>query len=1464
MKGNHILDELNLLNSNLDLSVLDNLSPEQRELALSILQEYAQTGDSEAYSKLILEDYAETPVDILTFVDDYNYLGNAWHDAEGNSKLYPYWRKELVKIFPDNFTTTVNNGIFSGSRGRGKEQPLSSLVLSEHGYITMGDVEVGTKVYGRDGQLHPVTAIYPQGVKDIYKITFSDNTSARCGLQHLWQVEKDGKSFTINIKQLLECSKNESLTNYYIPLCQPVDFAFNKNIDEAYMEGCDFALGKEILRTEARYSNINARIALLQGILDTRGEVAENCIKASVTPVQKEGILWLVHSLGGVALTKEATLKIFLPKSVQPFRSSKKLSQYNNVPHVQPYRRITSIEKLPYKEECQCIMVDSAEHLYITDNFIVTHNTEVALLIAAYLLHRILCLKDPIAYYHLKPTEKLVFAFMNIKLALAEEIGVSKFQNTLQSSPWFMAHGELEGRTKKIWVPQKYNNQVAIDIKIGSQADDLVGLPIFFCLSGDTPILTDKGTYDIESLENKIIRVPSVDDTGHIILSDECTVKQTAECDIEYSLELENGAIIKCTPTHRFKLADGSYKEVRYLTEEDELFGIASHTQNYKNIKPQIKSITVTHLATPKKYYDVVNANPYNNFLIDAGTGYICSHNCFFDEISFIKNQDVEKQKKKAYDMLNTAVGGMKTRFVHKGKNPTFLALASSKRSDKSFLEEHMKKKLKSEKDNVYISDGPVWEVKPAGTYSDKTFRVAVGNKFLSSLVIPDEDDEEPYIKKGYKIIYPPIDFKADFIDDIDRALCDFAGISSSSISKYINAAVVQSLITTRIKNPFTQEILKIGDGEDDEAQYYNFFDLSKVDPALKTKPLYIHMDMSYTGDKTGISGVYIAGKKPSNNELTQANDLFFSAAFSVSIEAPKGRHISFAKNRNFIYWLKEQGFNIKGITTDTYQSYDTGEQLRMKGYPYHVLSVDRVDSSKICIPYQYFKSTIYEKRLELFEDDLLFREITDLERNIETGKVDHPDGGCFTGDTEVALVDGRNANFLQLVDEYNQGRTNYVYSINLNTKKIEPKKIKKAWKTKENQPLIRITFDNQQSVECTLDHRFMLRNGSYVEAKDLQIGDSLMPLYTKYPQKGALRDYRMYYEPFEGAWHFEHRQFATEILDEKYLVHHKNHNKKDNSPDNLVWCSKKAHANMHARDQTGANSEKARKKKSKSLKEWHQVHRDTEAYEQRRCKTRATLNAFYLDKYGYNVAAEARKRIEDIEKFYDIRWDKLTPEERNSYGVKWAHTQDKGIKTRISVAIKELHEKGCYATAEEALQRSNESSHMLKLLFPSVDEYLFKELFGFPYASIEPQKRAPWVNRYRQKLYQIKNHKVIKVELLNKTADVYDIEVEDNHNFALAAGVFVHNSKDACDALAASIYNASTHAEEFAYDYGETSEQLLRLNEDHDLLDTQTLSAGLEEELKALGKSRMGLSQPPDLSSISNETYDYFDIPIL
>ena len=882
----------------------------------------------------------------------------------------------------------------------------------------------------------------------------------------------------------------------------------------------------------------------------------------------------------------------------------------------------------------------------------------------------------------------------------------------------------------------------------------------------------------------------------------------------------------------------------------------------------KIKSIKINHLAVPKKYYDVINANPFNNFFIKTNSTYICSHNCFFDEVSFQRNQDIEKQKKKANDMIDTAIGGMKTRFVHHGKNPTLLVLASSKRSDKSFLEEHMRKKLISEKDNVYISDGSVWEVKPSGTYSDTTFRVALGNKFLDSVVMRDDEDTEAYREKGYSdIINVPTDFKPDFLDDIDRALCDFAGISASSISKYINGAATVENVTDRIKNPFSREILEIGDGPDDaEVQYYNFFDIDKIDPALRYKPLFIHLDMSYSGDMTGIAGIFIRGKKHSQIDLDQSKDLFYSLAFSVSIKAPRGRHISFEKNRNFIYWLKSKGFNIRGITTDTYQSYDTGETLRAKGYPFSVLSVDRVDTNHICVPYQYFKSTVYEKRLEMYDDRMLIHQIINLERDINTGKIDHPDGGCFTGDTKVKLVDGRSLSFLELVDEYNNNKTNYVYSMNLETNKIEAKPILKAWKTLENQPLVKLTFDNGEDVECTLNHRFMLRDGSYIEAQDLLPGDSLMPLYTKYPSKGGLSKYRLYYEPFEDKWHFEHRTFAKEIIDEKHLVHHRDCNPNNNSPENLIWCSKSQHQKIHAEMQTGACSEEAIEKKSRSLTQWHKENKKSEVYALRAHKTSQSLLKHNLEKYGHNKTIDFQNHIKEIEETFNVKWDELTLSEKNSCGVKLSRINNPEIQEKVTANVIKNHKLGKYQKAKKALSEHNQHTKELKRLFPNIDKEMFINMFGFEYDSIEPRKKGPWNNRYRQKLYDLKNHKVVSIEFIDKCEDVYDIEVADNHNFALAAGIFVHNSKDVCDAVCGSIFNASKHAEQFAYEYGESAEQLLQINENNSFSDDiKQLTLNMEEELKMInGRLKPDQIHPSDAQKKTEDYFMYDDIIIL
>ena len=159
------------------------------------------------------------------------------------------------------------------------------------------------------------------------------------------------------------------------------------------------------------------------------------------------------------------------------------------------------------------------------------------------------------------------------------------------------------------------------------------------------------------------------------------------------------------------------------------------------------------------------------------------------------------------------------------------------------------------------------------------------------------------------------------------------------------------------------------------------------------SKPLYVHLDMSVSGDMTGIAGVWITGKKVSTDD-DPSKDLSFRLAFSVSVKAPKGRQISFEKNRKFVRWLKEVGFKVKQVTSDTYQSYDLQQQLTSEGFECAILSVDRVDSDGICKPYQYLRSAIYEKRFSMYKSARLFDEFIDIARDNNTGKIDHSPNG--------------------------------------------------------------------------------------------------------------------------------------------------------------------------------------------------------------------------------------------------------------------------------------------------------------------------------------------------------------------------------------------------------------------------------------------------------------------------------------
>jgi len=101
--------------------------------------------------------------------------------------------------------------------------------------------------------------------------------------------------------------------------------------------------------------------------------------------------------------------------------------------------------------------------------------------------------------------------------------------------------------------------------------------------------------------------------------------------------------------------------------------------------------------------------------------------------------------------------------------------------------------------------------------------------------------------------------------------------------------------------------------------------------------------------------------------------------------------------------------------------------------------------------------------------------------------------GGCFSGDTKIALADGRNISFIELIEEHNQGKEHFCYTI-FDDRKIGIQKIENPRKTKINTDVIKVILDNKEEIICTPDHLFMLRDGAYRQAHELKPTDSLMP----------------------------------------------------------------------------------------------------------------------------------------------------------------------------------------------------------------------------------------------------------------------------------------------------------------------------------------------------------------------------------
>ena len=99
---------------------------------------------------------------------------------------------------------------------------------------------------------------------------------------------------------------------------------------------------------------------------------------------------------------------------------------------------------------------------------------------------------------------------------------------------------------------------------------------------------------------------------------------------------------------------------------------------------------------------------------------------------------------------------------------------------------------------------------------------------------------------------------------------------------------------------------------------------------------------------------------------------------------------------------------------------------------------------------------------------------------------------GCFSLDTKVKLLDGRDLTILEVRDELEQGKTLFTYSCHPETGEIAPGLISGAGVTQSHTKVIELHLSNNQVIRCTPDHKFPIVNKGFIEASNLEIGIQL------------------------------------------------------------------------------------------------------------------------------------------------------------------------------------------------------------------------------------------------------------------------------------------------------------------------------------------------------------------------------------
>lgn len=330
-----------------------------------------------------------------------------------------------------------------------------------------------------------------------------------------------------------------------------------------------------------------------------------------------------------------------------------------------------------------------------------------------------------------------------------------------------------------------------------------------------------------------------------------------------------------------------------------------------------------------------------------------------------------------AHALYNTIARRRKSRFMKMGgKIPGILFLVSSRKVPGQFTD--VKEEEAKTNPRIYIYDKRTWDIKPEGTYSGEKFRIFLGDELrkprilADDEVVPDSDDS--------LIDHVPVEYLDEFQRDITKAIRDIAGRSTMAIHPYM-------VEREKILSNFGKVPLKI---MQPKVNFINnrpkLIKGSKFDPRW---PRWIHIDLGLRSDNAGVSMAhvpeFITVNRGDHSEVLPVIEF----DFNIAVEAPKNGEIEFSEIRGLIYRLRDLGVPIRWVSLDSFQSADTMQILRQKGFSVGYVSVDTT-----MVPYDMYKQALYDGRAPTPSNPLLQQEILSLERDMKKGKIDHPPKG--------------------------------------------------------------------------------------------------------------------------------------------------------------------------------------------------------------------------------------------------------------------------------------------------------------------------------------------------------------------------------------------------------------------------------------------------------------------------------------